>query len=146
MIYTESFLQEVFRKASITPIGVIHVALEDKEFHGYLIKKGTYIFNNAYFMHHNKKHWTDPHLFKPERFLNNDETRLASFDALMPFSVGKRICIGENLARSQLFLFITSIFQRFDSKASDDSKFDLEGNFSYIMAPKNFKVIVSERK
>uniref|UniRef100_A0A183C9Z4 Cytochrome P450 n=1 Tax=Globodera pallida TaxID=36090 RepID=A0A183C9Z4_GLOPA len=53
-----------------------------------------------------------PRRFKPERFLeqNGANKSLARCDELIPFSVGKRQCLGESMARMELFLFIANIF------------------------------------
>jgi cytochrome P450 len=51
-------------------------------------------------------HWVDGLVFRPERFL--DEAGAVRRDEhLIPFSVGKRQCLGETLAKAELFLFFT---------------------------------------
>lgn len=54
----------------------------------------------------------EPHLFKPERFLTADG-ELKKIDEFVPFGLGKRQCLGESLARMELFLFTANIFNQF---------------------------------
>ena len=57
--------------------------------------------------------WDDGHLFRPERFLGAGGKRVERSEFLIPFSVGKRICPGEGLARdvfnSQVYLISNHI-------------------------------------
>ena len=46
----------------------------------------------------------DPLLFSPDRFLDSDG-RFKSFDEFVPFSLGRRVCLGESIAKMELFLF-----------------------------------------
>ena len=57
-------------------------------------------------------HWPEGKEFRPERFLDNkgDVVKDAHF---IPFSVGKRQCLGETLAKTELFLFFTALVQQF---------------------------------
>ena len=147
MPYTEAIIMEVLRLSSLAPIGIFHGALADTEFHGFTIPKGSMIMANHYSVHKNPKYWNDPEEFKPERFLSQDgQTVQRQQEAFMPFSVGKRVCPGENLARDVLFLFLTGIFQRFDVKLNpEDPKPSLEPEVSVLLCPKPFKVVMTDR-
>jgi cytochrome P450 len=114
--YTEAVIQETLRKSSITAIGIFHSALEDTTLAGYTIAKGSWISVNLYHIHHDPEIWGDPMNFRPERFLSADGKTVLKNDALIPFSVGKRMCVGEQIARDSIFLFLTSILQRFEIK------------------------------
>ena len=52
-------------------------------------------------------HWgQDKEMFRPERFLD-DNGEIIQDEHLIPFSIGKRRCPGEALARIELFQFFT---------------------------------------
>jgi cytochrome P450 len=123
MPYTEAVMLEVFRMSSLVPLGVPHRAMEDTEFHGYKIPSGTIVFANLYAHHYDEKIWGDPETFRPTRFLTEDGKAIAKgHPPIAPFSVGKRSCLGETLARNNYFLFLTSILQRFTVTQDPNSK------------------------
>lgn len=57
-------------------------------------------------------HWKDSTVFRPERFLDASG-KIAFPEMYQPFGVGKHRCMGEMMARSNLFLFITTLLQNF---------------------------------
>lgn len=57
--------------------------------------------------------WLEPHAFKPERFLSDDRTKVIVPELYQPFGVGKHRCMGELMARANLFLFIATLLQNF---------------------------------
>lgn len=57
------------------------------------------------------KLWEKPAEFYPDRFLLDG--RIVIPDYFYPFGVGKHRCLGETLARANLFLFITTLLQNF---------------------------------
>ena len=58
-------------------------------------------------------YWEDADKFEPKRFIDSDGNFKCKNLAMMPFSVGKRACIGESIARLQIFLIFTSLMQKF---------------------------------
>ncbi|CAG7826688.1 unnamed protein product, partial [Allacma fusca] len=116
MVYTEALTCEVLRKSSMVPLGAFHVSTEDTTFEGYDMPKGTFITANQHYIHHDPKIWGDPEIFRPERFIDS-EGKIQKKECLIPFSIGKRVCPGETLARDEIFLFLTNLFQRFEIRA-----------------------------
>ena len=89
MPFTEAYLTELQRIADIIPFGVPHATTEDVTFRGYHIPKGTQVWPNLHYVHHNEETWGDPEVFKPERFLD-DDGKFQKPENVLPFSIGKR--------------------------------------------------------
>ena len=146
MPYAEAIIAESTRMSSIAPIGVFHFTMKDIKFHGYDIPKDTMVISNLYHIHHDKRVWGNPEEFQPERFLSADGKTFKKHDALMPFGIGKRQCLGETLARDTIFLYFTNIFQRYSIRLADESKdASIEPEIGFLLIPQDFKIVMQER-
>lgn len=89
--------------------------------------------------------WGNPNEFHPSRFING-EGKIQKPDYFIPFGVGRRMCLGDVLARMELFLFFASIMHRFDIVLPEGSeKPSLNGNPGVTIYPDNFLVCLKER-
>ncbi|KAM8945946.1 cytochrome P450 2J4-like [Pelodytes ibericus] len=146
MPYTQAVLQEVQRFITIVPLGVGHSALRDVQLNGYTIPKGTVVLTDLSSLNYDGKYWKYPHEFSPENFLNEDG-ELIKPEAFLPFSAGPRVCLGENLARMEIFLIFTSLLTHFEFHWPDPSTPpDLTPVFGISQAPKNFKMRLVSRE
>jgi len=93
-------------------LGLFHVALDDTQVCGYYVPKGTAILTNLQSVNMSTDHWQDPKAFRPERFLD-ESGQIVGRENILPFSLGKRSCIGISLVRQQLFLFTTLVVRNF---------------------------------
>ncbi|XP_077309808.1 vitamin D 25-hydroxylase [Lithobates pipiens] len=112
MPYTEAVLHEILRFCNIAPLGIFHATSRDTVVRGYSIPEGTTVITNLYSVHFDQKYWTNPEIFYPERFLDSSGHFMKK-EAFVPFSLGRRHCLGEQLARMELFLFFTTLLRRF---------------------------------
>ncbi|XP_016065741.1 PREDICTED: cytochrome P450 2D14 [Miniopterus natalensis] len=112
MPFTMAVLHEVQRFGDIIPLGVPHMTSRDTEVQGFLIPKGTTLITNLSSVLKDETFWKEPFRFQPEHFLDA-QGRFVKQAAFMPFSAGRRSCLGEPLARMELFLFFTCLLQRF---------------------------------
>ncbi|XP_004648547.1 cytochrome P450 2B4 isoform X1 [Octodon degus] len=112
MPYTEAVICEIQRFADLLPIGIPHVVMKDTPFRGFILPKNTEIYPILSTALHDSHHFEKPDTFNPDHFLDA-KGALKKSPAFIPFSMGKRICLGESIARTELFLFFTTILQNF---------------------------------
>lgn len=145
MPYMSAVVNETFRLSSIIPGDVLHSTTAATEIGGYSLPKGTIILPNLYQVHHDKKYWGDPENFRPERFLNPDGT-FRKDERVIPFSIGKRVCVAEGLAQVQFFLFLTGVLQHFDFLESPDHPLPgFKPKSTFSLSPHPYKLVLRER-
>ncbi|XP_003508847.1 cytochrome P450 2D20-like [Cricetulus griseus] len=118
MPYTNAVIHEVQRFGDIVPVNLPHMTSRDVEVQGFLIPKGTTLLTNLSSVLKDETVWEKPFHFHPEHFLDAQGC-FVKHEAFMPFSAGRRVCLGEPLARMELFLFFTCLLQRFSFSVPD---------------------------
>ncbi|XP_042143749.1 cytochrome P450 2C15-like [Ixodes scapularis] len=122
MPFTAACVWEMHRWKPVSPLGIPRGAEEDTEIDGYFIPKGTVVIGNIWAVHMDRNLWKKPEEFDPTRFLDQTGTKiLPKPDYLIAFSVGKRMCPSEALSSSQIFVYVTSILQKFSVHPEDDT-------------------------
>lgn len=71
--------------------------------------------------------YPNPEVFQPSRFLTQERT-LRNLEHHIPFGIGKRSCLGEALARMELFIIATTLFQNFEFSAAAGGFFNIFKN------------------
>ncbi|KAF0876403.1 CP2A6 protein, partial [Crocuta crocuta] len=112
MPYTEAVIHEIQRFGDIIPLSLARRVTKDTKFREFLLPKGTDIITLLNTVHYDPSQFLTPQEFNPEHFLDANQSFKKS-PAFMPFSAGRRVCLGESLARMELFLYLTAILQNF---------------------------------
>ncbi|NXT91601.1 CP2K6 protein, partial [Anhinga rufa] len=147
MPYTDAVVHEIQRFANILPMNLPHETTADVTLKGYFIPKGTYIVPLLASVLRDKSQWEKPDTFYPEHFLDS-EGKFVKKDAFIPFSAGRRTCAGETLAKMELFLFFTSLLQRFTFRPPPGvsiSDLDLSPSFGITVPPVTHEVCAVPR-
>ncbi|XP_028258726.1 cytochrome P450 2J2-like [Parambassis ranga] len=144
MPYTDAVIHEIQRLANILPLNVARMANKDTTVDKYTIPKGTMVLTALGSVLHDESVWETPHSFNPQHFLDQDG-KSRKREAFIPFSAGKRVCLGEQLARMELFLFFTSLLQRFSFSAPAGEQPSLEFKLGFTHCPKPYRLCAVPR-
>uniref|UniRef100_A0A8C8S3B8 Cytochrome P450 n=1 Tax=Pelusios castaneus TaxID=367368 RepID=A0A8C8S3B8_9SAUR len=147
MPYADAVVHEIQRFANIVPMDLPHETTEDVTLKGYFIPKGTYIIPLLASVLQDESQWETPDTFNPEHFLDS-EGKFVKKEAFMPFSAGRRICAGETLAKMELFLFFTSLLQRFTfhpPPGVTSADLDLTPAVGFVTSPEPYKICAEPR-
>ncbi|XP_033744370.1 cytochrome P450 1A1-like [Pecten maximus] len=140
--YVEAVMLEVLRTAATLPMAVPHGTTRDIMFRDYLIPKNTVVFFDLYGTSFDPDLWENPDDFNPERFLTKDGTLdQAKVDLTVSFGFGKRRCLGEGLARLEVFLFLVNVLQRCELHKPEGLSYDKVGLYSFVRSPNPYKLI-----
>ncbi|XP_012669136.1 cytochrome P450 1A4-like [Otolemur garnettii] len=139
--YTEAFINEIFRHTSFLPFTIPHCTTADTTLNGYFIPKKICVFINMYQVNHDETIWDTPNLFRPERFLNKKrELNKTLVEKVMIFGMGIRKCLGEDVARNETFIFITTVLQQLKLRKCPGAELDLTPMYGLTMKPKPYQL------
>ncbi|XP_073399238.1 cytochrome P450 2K1-like isoform X1 [Dendrobates tinctorius] len=140
MPYTNAVIHEIQRFGNILPLNMSHSTPTDVYLRGYLIPKDTEVIPLLTSVLYDKTQWKTPYDFNPNHFLD-ENGKFVQHDAFMPFSVGRRACAGEGLAKMELFLFFTGLLQAFTfypPRGVSREDLNLKPGVGFTLAPTPF--------
>ena len=140
----EAFVLETIRYHTIAPITPRHT-FRDATLCGYDIPADTTLLLSLNDVHKDKTTWGDPYVFRPDRFLDS-EGNYTRHPHVIPFSMGKRVCLGELLARQELFIFTATLLQKLSIRPPEGvdkvSEAEVLGGTVW---PKYFEIVAEAR-
>ena len=109
--YTEAVFAEAMRL--YPPAWAIgRMAIEDHNFGGFEIPKGSLVIISPYIAHRDKRFWENADEFIPERWSDQSIKEAGQKFIYFPFSRGVRSCIGESFAWTEGVLLIAVLMQK----------------------------------
>nr|XP_002122620.1 cytochrome P450 2U1-like [Ciona intestinalis] len=142
MPYTRAVIQEIARMRPTLPLSVPHCTTQDTMMMGYKIPKDTIVLTNIWGIHHDEKLWKNPYDFNPERHLDSNGNFVKSSN-IMQFNIGLRSCLGQQLAKMELFLLTTSLCRHFSFSVVGEV--DMEGESMVTLRPCSMEVVATKR-
>jgi cytochrome P450 len=126
--FTHQVLQEALR---LYPPGwlITRRTLEADELGGFAIPARTDVFISPYMLHRHPAFWSEPEEFRPERFAGADAEERHRF-SYIPFAVGPRHCIGENIAMFEMLVHVHTMSRRFRLTRAGDEPIELEAQIN----------------
>ncbi|KAJ7993349.1 hypothetical protein DPEC_G00271500 [Dallia pectoralis] len=143
--YTDAVIHEVQRMGNIVPLSLPHITNKEVRLGRYVIPEGVTIIPNLTSVMLDKNEWKTPNTFNPGHFLN-EKGHFEKRASFIPFSAGKRACLGENLARMELFLFFTSFMQTFSFAMPPGVKHAMDYNFGITLSPVSYEICATLRQ
>ncbi|KAF9697158.1 hypothetical protein EKO04_005122 [Ascochyta lentis] len=117
MPYIDGIIKEAWRWNPVGPMGLTHKSEEDIFVGEYLIPKGSYLLPSLWWFLHDPKEYSDPDIFKPERYMEPlnepDPSDLA-------FGYGRRSCAGRFFADASVYITIAQMLAVFNIRKDKD--------------------------
>lgn len=108
-VYTQSVIKESLRIYPPAWAFYRYIINED-EIDELNFPAKSFLMISPYIIHRNKKYWSEPEKFKPERFINEEVNQFA----YLPFGQGPHICIGNKLALVEIQMILTQLIKKFE--------------------------------
>ncbi|KAJ8021152.1 Cytochrome P450 2J5 [Holothuria leucospilota] len=144
--FLQAVIHETQRVSNVAPIGIPHLADKDIKLSGFDLPKGSAIAANMKVILMNDNVFENPEDFNPDRFIKD-----GAFEEnphVIPFSTGNRACLGEKLARMELFVFLSHLLSRYSFKPPKNVTMPsiLNGiETAVTRSPLPYEVVISER-
>ena len=113
----------------------------------YDIPKGMTVMINHHKIHMSDVIWESPDVFDPNRYLDAEGNLTQTPPGWLPFSAGRRVCLGETIAKPELVTLFAIFLQQFTITPPAGEKADIGlGGNSFGIEPKDYKVVMTPRK
>ncbi|XP_046754435.1 cytochrome P450 2AB5 isoform X2 [Gallus gallus] len=143
--YTNAVIHEIQRFSNIVFVGLPRVCVRNTTLLGYPVKKGTIVVPNIASVLYDPEQWETPRQFNPDHFLDK-EGSFVNREAFLPFSAGHRVCLGEHLARTELFIFFANLLRAFTFRLPEGvTTINTEPIFGGTLQPHPYKVCAIPR-
>ena len=142
--YIMATLLEIQRLAKVAPGSLPHILMKDTVVNDYHFSKNTMFIANLTKFHMDPEVFPSPKIFQPERFID-ENGKYKKNDQVVPFGIGKRVCMGDTLAKNEMFIFFVRMLQRitFHETANKTSPDNVIRGI--VTVPKPFEVRVTPK-
>eukprot|EP00092_Neocalanus_flemingeri_P087053 GFUD01109785.1.p1 GENE.GFUD01109785.1~~GFUD01109785.1.p1 ORF type:complete len:248 (-),score=65.61 GFUD01109785.1:63-806(-) len=148
--YCQAVINEVQRLACVAPQTIPHRITKDMTIDGYDVPKDSLAMTNLWGFMKDPEHWEDPLMFRPKRFLETTEMglKVAKKERFVPYGIGRRVCMGESLAKDTLFIFITTLLKhlKFENPVANPKPDPKNYTDGFTLIPHPYHVNIKCRK
>ena len=145
----EATIFEVMRLSTIVPFALPHCAVADATLEGYDVPRDTLVLINLWSVAHDARVWDHVNDFRPDRFLTKRAdgyvVNRQMAHRFLPFSAGRRRCIGEVLGRMQVLMLFVTILHKCTIRLPEGYEPDLSPVFGDLLKPRPYKICIDAR-
>ncbi|MCC5092923.1 MULTISPECIES: cytochrome P450 [Xanthomonas] len=98
------------------------IAQRDATLNGFHVPRGTQLLVSAWVVHRDGRHFPDPEIFLPARWLDDSATHSLTRYSYFPFGGGPRSCIGSMLALTQMTIVIATVLHACSLHLAPDAR------------------------
>ena len=141
--YTDAVIHEISRRGNIAPLALLHQTSKTVEIKQFCIPSKTLIVPMIGEVMHDPEHFPNPMQFNPDRYLTKNADGSLKFmphPRVIPFGIGRRRCLGENLARATLYQFFTAIILKYEIISGQDEPILELPTSGLVKYPQPFKL------
>lgn len=139
--YLNWCVKEALRMWPAPAGGPVRELMQDVEYEGMHLPKGSTVIPVFYSMF--RERWIDqPTTYLPERWSDENPQLPQLKEMLMPFSAGRRACVGQNMAMFQMKVIVAHFLHYFDFELTEEPTFE----FFITLKPGQLKMRIRERK
>ncbi|KAI0662789.1 cytochrome P450 [Cubamyces menziesii] len=121
--YIQAIVKECLRWQNVFTLGLPHRLMQDDEYNGYFIPKGSIVLGNIWAISHNSQTYPEPDVFNPDRFFSE-----CRWDHTLPdpgdyaFGFGRRACPGRHFALASIYVYVASVLHVFNIVPKQDAR------------------------
>ncbi|PHH62121.1 hypothetical protein CDD81_7552 [Ophiocordyceps australis] len=151
--YVVALVRESLRYFTVLRLALPRASIKDIVYSGYTIPKGSVVFLNAWACNMDPDVWSDPEVFRPERWIEQPDA------PLFTYGVGYRMCAGSLLANRELYLVYMRLLNSFRIEKYDEvdchpitgnadptSLVALPNRYRALFVPRNEKALAAALK
>lgn len=118
--WLEYIILETTRWMPLSPLGVPHASITEDTYKGYRIPAGSVVYANAWAMSRDERYYSQPDEFLPERYVPVAEGGRGEPLPDGPFGFGRRVCPGQYLALSGVYIIMATLLATMDLRCPVD--------------------------
>ena len=142
--YVMATLLEIQRLAKVAPGSLPHILMKDTVVNDYHFPRNTMFIANITKFHMDPEVFPSPEIFQPERFID-ENGKYKKNDQVVPFGIGKRVCMGDTLAKNEMFIFFVRMLQRITFHQTPNKTNPNNVIRGIVTVPKPFEVKVTPK-
>lgn len=132
-----NFVKENLRMFPPGAVVPIKKCTEDTQIGDWIVPKGMNVSIQIYDIHYSKEIYGDPENFRPDRW-KKEESKKYPFGSWMPFSMGPRVCIGNEFSLMEQRILLANIILNFKiSKVNPKDYPQVDSSSTLFQAAKN---------